>query len=42
MHRDDAQTVSCTLLEWNMARLSMDYIDGSPCLATMKHHTILA
>jgi len=42
MHRDDARTVSCTLLEWNMARLSMDYIDGSPCLATMKHHTILA
>jgi hypothetical protein len=41
MHRDDAQTVSCTLFEWSMARLSIDYLDGLPCLAASRHHATL-
>jgi hypothetical protein len=42
MHRDDAQTVSCTLLEWTPSRLAMDYIDGPPCTAATRHQTTLA
>ncbi len=41
MHRDDAQTVSCTLLEWNINQLSIDYIDGPPCLAASRHNATL-
>jgi hypothetical protein len=34
MHREDAQTVSCTLLEWTPAGWNMDYHDGPPCLGS--------
>ena len=42
MHRDDAQTVSCTLVEWTPSRLAMDYIDGPPCAAKSRHHSFLS
>ena len=41
MHRENAQTVSQTIVQVNDQEISMAYVDGSPCRTEASSHTVL-